>query len=138
MKDTVQEPRAEIKELLFSRITREQLRKVGAELLWVDIGHFDIAVEDVDNQRVSTWQASWAGKANIERAYGEAQRAAYEELGRAEAQAEILMSILHSLSDAVLTREATNELRQVILNRTAEFVVSVSDQGGGTPNELPE
>ena len=137
VKDTVQEPRAEIKELLFSRITREQLRKVGAELLWVDIGHFDIAVEDVDNQRVSTWQASWAGKANIERAYGEAQRAAYEELGRAEAQAEILMSILHSLSDAVLTHEASNELRQVILNRTAEFVVSVSEQGGGTPNELP-
>ena len=136
VKDTVQDPRAEIREQLNSAITREQLRKVGAELLWVDIGHFDIAVEGVDIQRVSTWQASWEGKANIERAYGEAQRAAYEELGRAEAQAEILMTILHSLSDAVLTQDASDELRHVILNRTAEFVDSVSEQGGSTPNEL--
>ena len=136
LKDTIEDPRAEIKEQLFSPATREQLRKVGAELLWVDIGHFDIAVADVDIQRVSTWQASWVGKANIERAYGEAQRAAYEELGRAEAQAEILMSILHSLSDAVLTRDATDELRHVILDRTAEFVDSVSERGRGTPNKL--
>jgi len=138
LKDTIQDSRAEIKEQLFSPITREQLRKIGAELLWVDIGHFDIAVADVDIQRVSTWQASWVGKANIERAYGEAQRAAYEELGRAEAQAEILMSILHSLSEAVLTRDTSNELRHVILNRTAEFVDSVSEQSEGAPNELPE
>lgn len=136
--DVVKDPRAEIKALLFSRITREQLRKIGAELLWVDIGHFDIAIEAVDIQRISTWQASWEGKANIERAYGEAQRATYEEIGRAEAQAEILMSILHSLSEAVLTRDASNELRSDILNRTAEFVASVSEKNRGPLNDLLE
>ena len=137
MKRASKDPRAEIKALLYSRITREQLRKVGAELLWVDIGHFDIAVEAVDIQRISTWQASWEGKANIERAYSEVQRAAYEELGRAEAQAEILMSILNSLSEAVITQDASNELRYDILHRTAEFVAKVSEQGGGPMNDLP-
>lgn len=131
------DPRAEIHKQLFSASTRERLRRVGAELLWVDIGHFDVAVEAVDEQRISTWQSSWIGKATVERAYGEAQRQAYEELGRAEAQAEILMNILHSMNQAMLSKEPSDEIRRLILERTAKLLESIAMQDDSMDSFFP-
>jgi hypothetical protein len=87
------ESREEIKKNIFSKGTREKLRNLGAELLWVDIGHFDIP-DKVTEQRVKTWQAKWHGIAERERAEGEAFRLTYLEQGRAEAQAELIMKIV--------------------------------------------
>ncbi len=137
--DQEQDPRAEIHRELFSTQTRERLRRIGAELLWVDIGHFDVVIGDVDEQRISTWRARWRGRSELNRAYGEAQRLAYEELGRAEAQAEMLISILHSLDEADLLGGPPDNLRNLILVRTAQILDAISedDKSFKTYGSLP-
>lgn len=92
------EPRQEIARQLLSAETRERFAQVGAKLLWVDVGNFDLE-ERAENQRLNIWKAGWAGKAKVTSAHGEAHKLASRELGRAEAQAEILSSILHGLED---------------------------------------
>lgn len=63
---------------------------------------------------------------------GEAQRIAYQDIGRAEAQAEVLMSIIHALDDIDLAAEDKNRnIRKIILLRTAqvlEAMTSASDE----------
>jgi hypothetical protein len=97
-------------------------------LLWADIGHIDIKEEGVDEQRVDTWAAKWVGRASVIRAYGEAQELAYQDLGRAEAQAEMLMSILHSLDEVELGDHPGQNLRKVILVRTAQILEAIAEQ----------
>src|SRR5574338_49611 len=79
-------PRHEISRQLFSADTEKKLKRIGAKLLWYDIGHFEADRAALD-QRLETWSAKWVGNANVVRARGEAQRSAYQELGRAEAHA---------------------------------------------------
>lgn len=120
------DPRLELSKKLRSRGVRERLRNVGAELLWFDIGHFDIVDEKVAEQRLDTWQAKWIGNANVIRAYGEAKREAYQELGRAEAQAEMLMSIIHVFDDVGLSEDSAQNLQNIVLVRTAQILEATS------------
>ena len=80
------DPRGEIYKQFYSEAGARRFREKGAELLWIDIGHFDIPEKGVAEQRLSTWQARWVGNANVIRAYGESHRLAFQEMGRAEAQ----------------------------------------------------
>jgi len=48
------EPREAILDGVNSLPTRTQLRNLGADLLWVSIGHFGIE-EKVKDQRLDTW-----------------------------------------------------------------------------------
>jgi hypothetical protein len=84
-------PRTEIRNRFTSKPIRERFKYLGAELLWLDIGHFNFPEKAVGEQRVEAWQAKWIGDAAVERAYGDAQRLAYQEMGRAEAQADMLL-----------------------------------------------
>jgi hypothetical protein len=121
------EPRDQIRKLLFATETQNKLRDVGAQLLWCDIGHFE---EDsaAMAQRLETWSAKWTGNANVIRAQGEAQRMAYQELGRAEGQADLLMSIIHALDDIDLSKEKKDQnIRNVILMRTAQVLESLAE-----------
>jgi hypothetical protein len=129
------DPRHEINQMLFSKAARGRLSRVGAELLWADIGHIDIKEEEVDQQRLDTWAAKWVGRASVIRAYGEAQELAYQDLGRAEAQAEMLMSILHSLDEVELGDKPGENLRKVILVRTAQILEAIAEQ---EPSLIPQ
>lgn len=126
------DPRKEISEQLKTPAIRDKLKDVGAQLLWCDIGHFGAESNRISEQRIDTWKAGWVGNAAVTRAYGEAQRIAYQDIGRAEAQAEVLMSIIHALDDIDLAAEDKNRnIRKIILLRTAqvlEAMTSASDE----------
>jgi hypothetical protein len=106
----------------------ENFKKNGAELIWFDLGNFDYETA-IKDQHLHKWQEEWIGNARIERSYGEAKIIAYRELGRAEAQAEMLMSIVHALDDIGLSDnpvESRQNIRSLILIRTAQILESIS------------
>ena len=142
------DPRVKIANALMGAGTRNRLRNLGAELLWFDIGHFDVSDQTVidpamldddrpvslkdivDAQRVDTWGAKWAGNADIVRSYGAARRLAIQELGRAEGQADMLRSIIRALEDA--EHEAGplqgDRLRAILLARTAQVLDALAEK----------
>ncbi|RPI21454.1 MAG: hypothetical protein EHM70_25090 [Chloroflexota bacterium] len=124
-----EDPRAEIYEGLRSKGFREKLKDRGAELIWCDIGHFGVKDEQVSEQRLNTWIAKWDGMANIERSYGEAERLKQQEVGRAEAQSEMLVSIVNALDDIGLQGDSRQNLRSLILLRTAQLLDTMSEPG---------
>lgn len=128
------DPRKEIGIKLQTPGVRDRLKDTGAQLLWCDIGHFEVENKAISDQRIDTWKAGWVGNANVKRAYGEAQRIAYQEIGHAEAQAEILMSIIHAFDDIDLAKEEKDRnIRNIILMRTAQLLEALAS---GPGNEL--
>ena len=120
-------PRIELKDdILFKNIQR-MLAGLGAELLWIDVGHVHIVEESVDEQRTGLWAADWVGDAEITRAYGEAKRLAYQELGRAEAQAEMILSITDALRESALEPSTNYNIRKLLLVRTAQVLDAMSE-----------
>lgn len=116
------DPRGDIYKEVHSEFLRKKLRLRGAELTWIDIGHFEVQFAEIDDQRVDAWQAKWIGDAEMARALGESRRAAYLELGRAEAQAEILTSIMKGLEDIQPSSETKQQMRAIYLARIAQLL----------------
>lgn len=133
------DPRAEIASAMNKRI-RLGLRGVGAELLWFGIGHFGVSDRmktAIEEQRVDTWSARWDGDAMVVRSYGEARRLAYQDMGRAEGQADLLLSIIQGLDDAGFEsgfgdgeqgEQRLKNLRAIIWMRVAQILDAVSDE----------
>ncbi len=128
-----QDPRRELHNALFSGQTRNSLRNLGAELIYVDMGHFAIDEDLIDDQRTETVAAEWLGSAQVTRAYGEAKRAMYQEIGRAEANAELLIAIADSLQSAELGDDPAGNLRRIFLARTAQLLEIIAES---SKNEL--
>lgn len=129
-----QNPRRELRVELFASAVRESLRKVGAELHWMDIGHFDVddlqenkEQDPVDQARTKFWAAHWIGDAKTIRSYGEARHIIYQELARAEAQAEMIMSITDALRNITFGPNQAETLRQIFLARTAQILEALRD-----------
>jgi hypothetical protein len=121
--------RGDIYREFHSQSGRNRFRDRGAELIWIDIGHFETPEKSVIEQRVNTWQARWLGNANVVRASGEAQRSASQELGRAEAQAEMLKNIVHSLESVGAPGEVRQQnIRALYLARIAQLLDAMSTQ----------
>ena len=135
--ETGGDPRGEIQRELRSTAMKNKLRRRGTELLSIDIGSFEIPNKQVEQQRLNTWQAKWMGDARLTRSYGEAQRLAYQEIGRAEAQAEMLISIIHALSDMNLHTGTRASLRDVVLIRTAQLLESMGESLPKESGSLP-
>lgn len=121
--------RLELRNSLFMPHIQGRLRGLGAELLWVDVGHVEIEDKTVDETRTNLWSADWAGDAREVRAYGDAVRQAYQELGRAEAQADLIMSIASALNEANLTNPTPENLRRILLTRSAQILRAMSKNG---------
>ena len=133
-----QDPRRELRMQLFAAAVRESLRRVGAELQWMDIGHFDIdELEEgqelhlVDQTRTRRWATSLIGDARTIRSFGEAKRLAYQELARAEAQAEMVISITDALRNVSFGSDQTETLRHIFLARTAQILEGLQDGKNG-------
>lgn len=126
------EPREEILGRVFSPSTLARLHSLGAELQWVSIGHFGVD-EKVKEQRLDTWGARWVGDATVENAYGEAQRLTYQELGRAEGQAMLIMSIIHALSEVAPAGTAPRDLNRIVLVRTAQILEALAQPAKSLP-----
>lgn len=126
------EPREEILGLIFSPARLQRLYDLGAELHWVSIGHFGYD-EKVKEQRLDTWGARWVGDATVVKAYGEAQRMIYQEIGRAEGQAELIMSIINALGAAAPAGAAPPNLNRIVLVRTAQILESLAQPQKSLP-----
>jgi hypothetical protein len=122
-----QDPRRELRHSLFNGPTKTSLRNLGADLIYVDMGHFAIDEELVDEQRTETWAAEWEGNAQVVRAYGEAKRSAYMELGRAEAQAELLIGISNALESVDLGDHPAEAIRRLLLANTAKLIEGMAE-----------
>lgn len=121
------DPRRELRNSLFQGPTRIGLRSLGAELIYVDVGHFSIDEELVDQQRTETWAAEWLGNAQVVKAYGEAKRNVYEELGRAEANAELLMGIADAFQQVNLSADSTDNVRKLFLARMSQLLEAMAE-----------
>ena len=128
-----EDPRRELRNQLFAGRVRDALRGLGAELLWIDTGHFDIrefddlANENVDQQRFAFWATRWIGNDNRLRAIGNAQRIALQERGRSEAQAELLKNITESMRGVTLLPNSADNIRKLLLIRTAQILEGMRD-----------
>jgi hypothetical protein len=137
-----QDPRGTLRVELFKEGVRESLRRVGAELHWMDIGHFDIdemgenkEQHPVDQTRARLWATRPVGDAKTIRSYGEARHMVYQELARAEAQAEMIMSITESLRSVSFGPDKAESLRQIFLAKTAQILEALQDKAH--PGRLP-
>ena len=127
-------PRQEIRDKAYLPDFKKTLRGTGTVLRWWDPGEFK-SLEPIEGQFLSNWSIDITSNIEINKAYGHAQKLAYEELGRAEAEAELLMSIIHSLDGIRLGADKTQTLQNLILIRTAQVIraLNVSTPEGSTP-----
>jgi hypothetical protein len=94
----VEDPRGELQQQFKSQSGKSRFREKGAELVWVDVGHFEVPGA-VAEQRVDMWQSGWSGNADLMRAMGEAERMKYQEMGRNEGQAELIRGFLEIMNE---------------------------------------
>jgi hypothetical protein len=120
-------PRAEIRDKLLDD-SRERFNQLGTDLLWVDIGHFDILRKEKRDPRPEKWGKKWEGISKTERALGEKERLYHQELGRAEAQSEIISMIMKSLEDASISTNRRENLQKIILIRTAQVLEAMTEK----------
>lgn len=131
-----QAPRVDLRSEAFTPNIHKQLSKYGAELIWIDVGHIDIKDDAVDQQRLDYWSSGKVGNANVIRAYGDAMRLKYQELGRAQCQAELIMSITDSLQDVSLGKDPVQNSRKILMARTAEILDAINRQKQNDRGEL--
>jgi hypothetical protein len=121
-------PRLEIQQIYRSPRLRQRFREVGAELVYPEVGHLGVENLEVNDQRVTTWQAYWQGDAMRVLAYSEAKKQAYLEQGRAEAQAEILMAIVDTLADIGKTpADLQSKIHEFFLVRLAQLLEAMQE-----------
>jgi len=125
-----QDPRGSLRDAVFSSELRGRLATIGAELQWIDVGHIDIEDNDVDSVRVNMWAAEWMGNAKVARAFGEARLQAYQELGRAEAQAELIVSITQAMEGIPISGDSVQTLKNILMARTAQLLDALRPETG--------
>lgn len=138
--DTQPHPRTQIWNDLTTRESfRERFRAYGIELLWVDIGHFDVDNEDIWKWRVQTWGAHWQGVASLPRGLGQVRRQTYEKIARAEGRADALSLLIDNLNDARLQGLPAENLRSLVLLYTAQILDELGKNADEhhRPNALP-
>jgi len=90
--------------------------------LWFDIGNFEPQMSEISAQRLETWGTKWSGEATLEAAKGEAMRESLNDRVRALAQAESLINILNSLGKLGPTAKSSENIRNLIVLRTAQIL----------------
>lgn len=114
--------RETIRDKGYDKDFKTALLGMGAVLTWWDPGDIHPEKKDIADQFITTWSADIQNEIAINYAHGEARRMAYEELGRAEAEAELLMSIIHALEGIKLGKDKMHTLQNLILLRTAQVI----------------
>lgn len=117
-------PYTELKNSLNKRGFRERLRKMGTELLWINLGFFDFGDERLKQEILNLLGEEWSDQIDLELAEGDAQLIYYQELGRAEAQAEILQGIIEALNSAPTDLDSLELIRSIILSRASQVFES--------------
>lgn len=110
--DKKRDPRKEFRDTV---LKNTKIWAVGAQLLWVDVGHIEIVDNDVDDLRIDLWATDWIGSDNEKRAYADARRKVYRELGQAEARAEVLIRILGAIKDTDPSTTTPEERKRLFI-----------------------
>jgi hypothetical protein len=100
----------------------------GADLTWFDMGHVSLPDPAVAEQRLKIWQTRWDNDANRMLTEAESQRLIIQDRGRAEAQADMLMSIVHALEDIDLEGDSRQHVRDLVLIRTAQILDALGER----------
>lgn len=114
-------PRVLIRKRAYENDFKKGMRAMGTILRWWDPGEFR-SLKHIEEQFLSNWRVDIQSHIDLNQAHGEAQTQAYEELGRAEAEAELLMSIINSLQGIRLAPDTPHNLENLILMRTAQVI----------------
>lgn len=114
-------PRVVIRQKAYEPGFKKGMREMGTFLRWWDPGEFK-SMKNIEEQFLSNWSVEIDNNIQSNQAQGKAQIQAYEELGRAEAEAELLMSIMHSLDGIKLASDKSHTLQNLILMRTAQVI----------------
>lgn len=91
------DPRTEIQRLLSGPGVRAALDRFGTDLVGCDIGRFQVKDRSVEEQRLRIWQSLMGGQAEIERSQSQQRRLIEQQIGRAEGQAQVVLSSLEAL-----------------------------------------
>jgi hypothetical protein len=121
-------PRQEIANRFADPAVIKSFRERGAELTWFDMGHLNLPDPIVAEQRVKIWQTRWDSDATRMLTEAESQRQIAQDRGRAEAQADMLMSIVHALDDIDLNGDSRQHVRDLVLFRTAQILDALSER----------
>jgi len=76
----------------------------------------------VDDKRADLWASEWISATTVAKASTESIPQAYQELGRAQAQAELILSIADSLRTASIDGAPRDNIRRLLLARTAQML----------------
>jgi len=114
--------RQHIRKQAYENGFKSGLQSIGTILRWWDPGDFKTENKIVEEQFVSNWSVDILGNVALNNAHGDAQKQAYEELGRAEAEAELLTSIIHALDGVNLGKNKAQTFHNLILMRTAQVI----------------
>lgn len=124
--------RQQIRENAYKPGFKDGLRSIGTILRWWDPGDFKSDDKAVEERFVSNWSVDIMNNVVLNDAHGDAQKQAYEELGRAEAEAELLTSIIHALGGVNLGKNKAQTFHNLILMRTAQVIRALNTPA---PNE---
>jgi hypothetical protein len=114
-------PRVVIRRKVYDPDFKKGMRSMGTVLRWWDPGEFK-SMKNIEDQFLSNWSVDIVNRIHLNEVHGKAQKEAYEELGRAEAEAELLMSIINSLQGIKLASDKPHTLQNLILMRTAQVI----------------
>jgi len=148
---TSEDPRRSMMERIYGSELRTLLKDaLGTELIWANVGCFDVKDESIreamKTYRTDSWFAQWAAGAALLLAQGKARQIAQDESGRSESTASMLQSILQSLNETQPMGEANDHLWNIVLARTAQVIEAMtslydteitghSDNGNGANDE---
>jgi len=120
-----QSPRRVIQNQL-SRAIHPILYRLGAMLQCITLGTIEVEeeVREVIEQRIKSWQAEWARRAQIIRAEGEAEALRLKEFARAQAQMEMILAVTQGLKKAA--EAGVHISRQLIVLRSIEALEKIA------------
>ena len=104
---------------------RAGLRMYGAELLWHDIGPFDVA-PTIQEQMIKAWSTKWIGNASVLRAEGDAVEVTSQERGRAEGEVDMLNSVMRALDDDTIPEDLDENMWNIVLSYTAQIIEGIT------------
>ncbi|MFM8319479.1 MAG: hypothetical protein ACKOC5_01085 [Chloroflexota bacterium] len=134
-----EDPRAVMSRDMQAAQLRNTLKNFGTELLWFDIGSHEPESPLVSQQHVDTWGATRIGEAGVEAAEAEAHRQQAQELGRAEAQADLLRAVTETLRQAGGSAGSPDMMRNLIVMRTTQLLETMVESSRVTASRsLPE
>ena len=94
------DPREKIKAMFEHKDTRKRFNDMGVDLLWVSLGHIKTP-QDVIDERVDAWGATWERQTRVTLAEGQAHKLRLMEYAKALARLDFIENITRGLPLAI-------------------------------------